>query len=244
VKIKGINGITKCFIEPVMRRQNANMSIIDDLTVVKDDDILYFEKLFAKKQTLIIDTDGSNLLQMFGIKHVDSLMTVSDNITEIYNVLGIEAARTAIVRELVKALEDAGTSVGIRHFKLLADTMTRHGIMMSVDRHGTNKGDNGPYSKMSFEENGTKIAEAGIFARKDRMDGVSGNIMFGQRIKNGTNMIDLIFDEKKYIKSLKVQQIRSQIPKYNARKFEKYDAKVVGLDEYCKPENFEFKTMF
>jgi len=244
VKIKGINGITKCFIEPVMRRQNANMSIIDDLTVVKDDDILYFEKLFAKKQTLIIDTDGSNLLQMFGIKHVDSLMTVSDNITEIYNVLGIEAARTAIVRELVKAFEDAGTSVGIRHFKLLADTMTRHGIMMSVDRHGTNKGDNGPYSKMSFEENGTKIAEAGIFARKDRMDGVSGNIMFGQRIKNGTNMIDLIFDEKKYIKSLKVQQIRSQIPKYNARKFEKYDAKVVGLDEYCKPENFEFKTMF
>jgi hypothetical protein len=45
--------------------------------------------------------------------------------------------------------------------------------------------------------------KASTFGEKDKMGGVSANIMFGQLPKVGTNSFELLFDEGKFITELK-----------------------------------------
>jgi DNA-directed RNA polymerase II subunit RPB1 len=47
----------------------------------------------SKKDNWIIETDGVALAKVFAIEHVDHRRTTSNSVIEIFNVLGIEAAR-------------------------------------------------------------------------------------------------------------------------------------------------------
>jgi DNA-directed RNA polymerase II subunit RPB1 len=80
--------------------------------------------------------------------------------------------------------------------------MTNRGYLMSVDRHGINKSDNGPLAKCSFEETPDIIARAAIFGQLDKLKSVSSNIMLGQEVPIGTGSVELLFDEEKYIETV------------------------------------------
>jgi DNA-directed RNA polymerase beta' subunit len=73
-----------------------------------------------------------------------------------------------------------------RHMSLLIDTMTYKGQLMSIDRHGINRGDIGPLAKSSFEETTDMLINASIFAEYDKVNGVSANVMLGQQPPCGT----------------------------------------------------------
>jgi len=75
----------------------------------------------------VIYTQGSNLRDVLELDEVDGRRTRTNNILEIADVLGIEAARNAIIREAKDTLEQAGLTVDIRHLMLVADTMTTEG---------------------------------------------------------------------------------------------------------------------
>jgi len=146
-------------------------------------------------------TIGVNLVDVLMNENVDSTRTLSNDINEITEIFGIEATRMIILRELLKMPD---YPVNYRHISLLGDIMTHRGVIMKIERHGINRsGERGPIAKATFEESLEILVKASTFGEKDKMGGVSANIMFGQLPKVGTNSFELLFDEGKYITELK-----------------------------------------
>ena len=146
-------------------------------------------------------TVGVNLVDVLMNENVDSTRTLSNDINEITEIFGIEATRNIILRELLKMPD---YPVNYRHISLLGDIMTHRGVIMKIERHGINRsGERGPIAKATFEESLEILVKASTFGEKDKMGGVSANIMFGQLPKVGTNSFELLFDEGKFITELK-----------------------------------------
>jgi DNA-directed RNA polymerase beta' subunit len=145
-------------------------------------------------------TVGVNLVDVLMNENVDSTRTLSNDINEITEIFGIEATRNIILRELLKMPD---YPVNYRHISLLGDIMTHRGVIMKIERHGINRsGERGPIAKATFEESLEILVKASTFGEKDKMGGVSANIMFGQLPKVGTNSFELLFDEGKFITEL------------------------------------------
>jgi DNA-directed RNA polymerase II subunit RPB1 len=178
--IKGVSKITKVVKIPtnVSKYDKNTMSIVSD-------------------KKWVLETAGTNMLDVLGLKEVDAVKTVSNDINEIYELFGIEAARQALYNELNSVISDAGLYVNYRHIALLVDTMTNKGYLLSIDRHGINRADIGPFAKCSFEETTDMLIKAGIFAEVDKINGVSANIMLGQIAPAGTGDTEVLIDEWK-----------------------------------------------
>jgi DNA-directed RNA polymerase II subunit RPB1 len=144
-----------------------------------------------------IETAGSNLLRVMGHPCVDFRRTTTNDVYEVFCVLGIEAARQVLINETRAVLD--GTSLDHRHISLLADTMSNRGFFMSIDRHGiNNRGELGPLAKCSFEQTTDMLIKAGIFAERDRVNGVSANIMLGQVAPCGTGNSEVLVDNERF----------------------------------------------
>lgn len=152
---------------------------------------------FEKTNEWVLETNGTNLIDILGHKKVDATRSVSNDVNEIYELLGIEAARQALYNEMSDIIKDADLYVNFRHISLLVDTMTNKGYMLSIDRHGINRVDIGPLAKCSFEEVTDMLVKAGIFSEIDKITGVSANIMLGQIPPYGTGETDILIDEHK-----------------------------------------------
>ena len=63
---------------------------------------------------------------------VDFRRTCSNSRLENFNVLGTEAARAAILKELRCVIEFDGSYVNYRRLTLLCDLMTYHGTLMAI----------------------------------------------------------------------------------------------------------------
>jgi DNA-directed RNA polymerase II subunit RPB1 len=170
---------------------------IEKVSIAKDTNIMYdpLTKAEMKNEEWIMYTDGCNLAALLAHPKLDSVKVYSNNIREINEVLGIEAARQALYNEIQEVLESI--TVNYRHIALLVDVQTNKGFLLSIDRHGINRGDIGPLAKCSFEETTDKLIKAGIFSEHDKVNGVSANVMLGQPVPAGTGIIDIIIDEAK-----------------------------------------------
>ncbi len=114
---------------------------------------------------------------------------------EIISVLGIEAARAALLKEIRGVIEFDGSYVNYRHLAALVDTMTARGHLTAITRHGINRTDSSPLHQASFEETVDILFRAAMYSEKDTMHGVSANIMMGQLCPLGTGCFDLLLDE-------------------------------------------------
>ena len=143
------------------------------------------ERKFKKtSDKYYIVTNGNNLLDILTHPDVDSTLTISNDINEVYEIFGIEVTRQVLLDEINEILKEEG--VNYRHISLLVDTMTNKGTLLSIDRHGINRSDIGPFAKCSFEETSDMLIKAGVFGEYDRINGVSANIMLGQIPPCGT----------------------------------------------------------
>jgi DNA-directed RNA polymerase beta' subunit len=159
----------------------------------------------------VLDTDGTNLIDILANPNIDSTRTISNDIREIYDTLGIEAARNALYHELINITGEG--SMNYRHLSLLIDTMTYKGYLMSIDRHGINRGDIGPLAKSSFEETTDMLINASIFSEYDNVNGVSANVMLGQQPPCGTGDSEIVLDEEHMIeimKNMKLDNIQEE----------------------------------
>jgi len=163
----------------------------------KKDELIYDERIGGYKHTKqwILDSEGSNLVDLMTFKHVDSTKTFSNDIHEIKNVFGIESARLALYEELMDVFNSAGSSLNYRHVCLLVDAMTYHGQLIAIARFGMSKLDNGVLAKSSFEQTTKILFDAAVSGEFDSMKGVSANIMFGQKPPCGTGFVDILVDE-------------------------------------------------
>lgn len=83
--------------------------------------------------------EGAGLRDVMATYGVIGKHTKSNNIWEVYNTLGIEAARTTIMYEITSVMEGHGMSVDHRHIMLLASQMTSRGEVLGITRHGLAK---------------------------------------------------------------------------------------------------------
>jgi len=146
------------------------------------------------KKEWIVETNGTNLRKCLCLQSIDTTRTISNDIHECREIFGIEAARLLLFEEIKKVVGDSGIYINDRHLNILVDLMTNKGYIMSIDRHGINRSENGPLARSSFEETTDQLVKAGIYAQTDNMVSVTANIMTGQKAKFGTNMSNLIQD--------------------------------------------------
>lgn len=176
--LSGVPGITRVFLREESQEYYFNP----------------IENIWEPKKPWVLDTEGVNLYDILTHPDVDATRTFSNDILEIQQVFGIEAARSALFNEFMEAL--GGSSVNYHHMALLVDTMTQNGFISSVGRHGMNKNDDiGPLAKASFETSDTVIVQAAVFGELDPVNGVSANIMLGQLPSCGTGDVAIFVDE-------------------------------------------------
>ncbi len=167
LRIKGIKGIRHAIVKPV-----------------KDDEGNVVEYM--------IMTEGSNLQAVLSLEGVDQTRTTTNNILEIYEVLGIEAARAAIIEEIKKVLDEHGLDVDYRHIMMVADTMTYTGKVRQVGRHGVAGEKSSVLARASFEVTVKNLVEAAMRGELDPLRGVIENIIVGNKpIPIGTGAVKL-----------------------------------------------------
>ena len=145
----------------------------------------------------IIHTEGSNLKEVLSMDGIDQVRTTTNNIHEIGQVLGIEAARRSIINEAQKTLSEQGLSVDVRHIMLVADIMTSEGVVKSIGRHGIIGEKSSVLARAAFEETGKHLLHASIRGEVDELTGIIENIIIGQPIPLGTGSIGVKMDYKK-----------------------------------------------
>ncbi|MDD1677656.1 MAG: DNA-directed RNA polymerase subunit A'' [Methanomicrobiales archaeon] len=140
----------------------------------------------------VLYTEGSNLKDVFEVEGVDISRTRSNNISETADILGIEAARNAIIHEALSTLNEQGIHVDVRHLMLVADMMCMDGEVKQIGRHGIAGEKESVLSRAAFEVTVNHLLDAAIANEVDELNGVTENIIVGQPIQLGTGDVKLI----------------------------------------------------
>jgi DNA-directed RNA polymerase II subunit RPB1 len=162
------------------------------------DSVIEKDGKYNRRDIWVLDTVGTNLLDLLSIDYVDTTRTITNDIQEIYRVLGIEAARQAIFDEISEVIEFDSTYINYHHLSLLCDRMACNDKMVSIFRHGINNDNIGPIAKASFEETPEMFLKAARHAELDPMRGVSANVMCGQEGYFGTSAFQVLLDLDKF----------------------------------------------
>jgi DNA-directed RNA polymerase subunit A" len=140
----------------------------------------------------VIITSGSNLSDVMQIDSIDTQRTTTNNIFEIEQVLGIEAARQAIINEVFKVIENQGLNVDVRHIMLVADTMCVQGSVKGITRYGIVSEKASALARASFETPIKHIINAALIGETDNLNSVVENVMLNQAVPIGTGIPKLI----------------------------------------------------
>jgi len=181
--LRGVPGIERAFLNT-----RTKIRLADDGALVMAKDDAFCREWF-------LDTSGSSLGQVLTIPGVDTTRTYSNSFIEVFEVFGIEATRSALMRELTQVLAFDGSYVNHRHLALLVDVMTSRGHLMAITRHGINRADTGALMRCSFEETVEILLEAAACGELDDCRGVSENVMLGQLAPLGTGELEVFLDQ-------------------------------------------------
>lgn len=204
ISLKGIPEIKKVFVKQGKRQffEQSSGAFITD-----------------KAKEWIIETDGSKIASIFNCDEVDFTRTTTNDLNEIYETLGIEAVRKALVNELRSVLRPYDVYVNYRHIAILCDVMTQRGALTAITRHGINRSELGPLRKCSFEETVDILLEAGLFSETDHLTGITENIMVGQLAPFGTGCFDVMLDMDKVRKAKEPERLLANINSENEEAF-------------------------
>lgn len=194
VAVSGVAGITRAMVRLHER------AVVDATTGA-----------LRRTKEWMADTDGTNLRTVLTLPFVDKRNTISNDIHEVLDVLGIEAAQHILVEELRTVLSFDGSYVNERHLQLLADVMTLSGTLTAMTRHSMHKLGGSTYHHASFEETQDVLIQAAAFGMYDHISGVTENLMMGQLMPGGTGACDVISTQPVPAAAL-VQHVKPLLP--------------------------------
>jgi DNA-directed RNA polymerase subunit A" len=151
--------------------------------------------IMSKDQELdewVLYTAGSNLPDVLSIPGVDPTRIKTNHIQEIRDTLGIEATRQAIIDEATAVLQEQGLDVDIRHIMLVSDIMTQDGNLRQIGRHGISGEKESVLARASFEVTVKHLLNSAARGERDKLRGITENVIIGQIIPLGTGTVDLI----------------------------------------------------
>jgi len=143
------------------------------------------------KDSFNLIVEGTNLLDVMAIDGVVGEQTTTNHIMEAERSLGIEAARSCIIKEINDTMKAHGMSIDSRHSMLLADVMTYKGEVLGITRFGMAKMKESVLMLASFEKTTDHLFDAALRGRTDKIDGVSECIIMGIPMPIGTGMFKL-----------------------------------------------------
>jgi len=174
--------IEEC-VQPIIEKMIIfGIEGIESIYFTKDDDT----------DEWYVETDGTNFKKLLGHPIIDMTRLHSNNVWDIYETLGIEAAREFLVSEFEFIME----GINICHIKLLVEKMTFTGTINSISRYTLRKDESGVLSKSSFEESVDVMVKAGFSGETEKIKGISASIICGKRGNIGTGFMDLKIDVK------------------------------------------------
>jgi DNA-directed RNA polymerase II subunit RPB1 len=177
--LKGIKGITR------VRR-----------AIEKKQPMLQEDHSWKKRDINVLYTEGTAFQEILAIDGVDQYKTFTNDVHQVFDVLGIEAARNSLASEMMAVMKGADASLNRRHLDLLADTMTQYGVLYPVSRHGINKTPTGTLMRASYEQTNDVFFDAASFAETDRMQDISSNVIAGKPSPAGTGIVDVLMNER------------------------------------------------
>jgi len=145
-----------------------------------------------RENDYVILTSGTNLADIVEMKGVDKTRTTTNDLHEICDVLGIEAARAAIINEINKTIEGQGIDIDLRHLKLVADAMSLTGSVKGTTRMGIISQKSSVLARASFETPIKHFVNATLKMTKDELASVIENIILNQPIPVGTGLPGLL----------------------------------------------------
>ena len=212
VVLRGIKGINKVILRKII------------------DNMVEQNGVYKKQEIWVLDTVGTNLLDVLGLDYIDNKRTMSNDIIEIYEVLGIEAARQAIYNELAEVIEFDGTYINFHNYSVLVDRMSATSKLISIFRHGINNDNIGPIAKASFEETPEMFLKAARHAELDTLRGVSANVMCGQEGFFGTAAFQVVLD----IEEMQKLEAESEYKPFNVEEeIEQFFGNVENPEDPC-----------
>jgi len=220
IVLRGINGIDN--VNPRKLKNNVSRD----------------EGKYVAKDVWVLDTTGSNLMEILAMDFIDANRTYSNDIKEIFDVLGIEAARQIIYNEFFEVMEFSGVYINYHHLSLLCDRMTSTKGMVSIFRSGILNDDIGPLSKATFEVHTEVLLDASRHADFDHMRGVSANVMMGQMGVFGTGCFQLVLDMEK-MRDLEDQPVDTTD---SNKEIEKMFGKMDDQTDVCSKNNIEINN--
>ena len=186
--LRGVDNVAAAFL-PARESRPRIRSVQEDGSMKSPED---------KREVVIIaqqnaGAGSSSLLQILKMPEIDQYRTMTTNIRDCFELLGIEAARNVLMREILKVYSSA--YINYRHIEMLIDTMTCTGEWIAMNRFGINHIQTSALSRASFEETENHFTNAAAFAEYDAMTGVSGACMCAQAFRGGTGECDVLLDE-------------------------------------------------
>jgi DNA-directed RNA polymerase II subunit RPB1 len=184
------NSVKKVDEMPVIKKGYYDVSNDKHMSIKKDDG------KYVKNDIWVLDTTGTNLMKALGLDYIDSTRTISNDIREVFHVLGIEASRQSINSEMNEVMEFSGVYINYHHLGLLCDRMTCNHNMVPIYRAGLLSDNVGPIAKATYEVHTEVLLNATRHGDFDHMRGVSANVMCGQHGNYGTGAFQVVLDMK------------------------------------------------
>ncbi len=166
--------------EKIKGTQISGIKGIEQILVVKRD------------KGFVILTAGTNLKEIMEFKGIDKTRTISNDIHEVCEILGVEVARAAIMKEIHKVTNSQGLDINERHSKLIADAMTATGIVKGITRMGIISQKSSILARASFETPVKQFVNATLKDNKDELNSVIENIILNQPVPIGTGLPGLM----------------------------------------------------
>ncbi len=177
--IRGIHGIIsakvmKNFVPRTVEKEDGSMEVI---------------------RRHIIRTQGTNLTDIVNHTAVDISRTQSNSIMEIQELYGIDAARMKLIQCL---REMSGVDINIKHYTLIADTLTYNGYVSNIERGGIieSNPDNALLS-MSYSHPIQCITDAAINGDESMVHtNISSSLLMGTTPDIGSNYNSVVMNER------------------------------------------------
>jgi hypothetical protein len=136
--------------------------------------------------------DGCNLFDLLAMEDLlDAKRTTCNNYHQIYEALGIEACRQALLRDLAEVLALSGNT-SPKHSQTFVDMMTARGIPLGAQFKGMVAAGSGWFTVSSYQRSGSAMARAVEFGGTEKVTSNSAAIAVGGKITVGTGRVQVI----------------------------------------------------
>lgn len=145
----------------------------------------YKSEISRYSKLVYADTTGSNFTELLSNPTIDAKRTICNDVHEIKEAFGIEAARTFLTREFIDVL-GFESYINPRHIVLLSDFMTSLGDVYGVTFTGLSRQPVSALEKASFQKAMDVFKEASGFGEQKTVSGTTSSVFIGKKALVGT----------------------------------------------------------